>query len=110
MVSKDTLQKIINLGESSGLKKLVADRDMYLFSKLGLHAKLDGNDLRLYGTLRDNLFLETNEVNVAVRRLFNPSEWFAIPVNINLAKPEDVIPFDRLWQRLMSQIEGEPAP
>jgi hypothetical protein len=107
MVSKDTLQKIINLGESSGLKKLVADRDVYLFSKLGLKAQLDGNDLKLYGTLRDNLFLETDEINVAVRRLFNPNEWFAIPVNINLAKPDDVIPFDRVWQRLMSQIEGE---
>ncbi len=110
MASRETLQKIINLGETSGLQKLVADRDVYLFSDLGLRATLEGNDLRLYGTLRNNLFLQTNELNVAVRRFFNPTEWFAIPVNINLAKPEDIIPFDRVWQRLMSQIEGESAP
>lgn len=108
-ITRDTLLKIIDLGESPGLTRLVADRDVYLYSRLGLRSTLNGNDLKLYGTLRNNMFLTTDEVTATARRLFNPAEWFAIPVNIQLAQPDQVIPFDQVWRRLMSQINQAPS-
>ncbi|MBI1388951.1 MAG: hypothetical protein GC154_10935 [bacterium] len=107
MINRETLEKIVDLGESDAFTRLVADRENYVYMNLGLRAELADNKMKLYGTLKDNMFLHADEVAAAVRRIFVPSEWFTNTINIHLANPEDEIPFDRVWQRLQSQIKGE---
>lgn len=102
MISRRTLEKIVNMGEQTQLTRMVVDRERYLFTEMGLHARLEGNQMRLYGTLRNNLFL-ASDITKGIEQLFKPSEWFQIPINIKLANPDDVIPFEPVWQRITGQ-------
>ncbi len=92
-ISKETLGKIVDLGQTPGLAKDMIQRDAYRYSALGLRAKLDGDNLQLYGTLKNNYFLAPS------------SSLFANKISITLAKPDDIIPFRQFWNRLRSQIQ-----
>ena len=106
MISRDTLEKIIEMGEQSQLARMVAERERYLYQKMGLRATLQDGQMRIYGTLRDNLFL-SSPPSIGVQQFFSVSNWFVIPINIMLAKPDEVIPFEHVWQTLRGQIRGQ---
>jgi hypothetical protein len=92
-ISQETLAKIVDLGQTPGLARDMIQRKRYEYSQLGLRAILHGDDLQLYGTLKDNYFLAPS------------SNWFANKIAITLSAPGDVIPFRDFWNRLLSQME-----
>jgi hypothetical protein len=100
MVSREAMQKIVKLGNSSAAAELI-DRDKYYYNQLGLRAILKGNQLQMYGTAEGNRFLHFDPV----RRIFSPRDWFDIPAEVMLAKPGEIIPFDMVWNTLMNQIK-----
>ncbi len=101
IVDRKALQNIVDLSENTYFSGSMADRDNYFYTQLGLKASLDGDNLRMFGTAKNNMFLYAD----AGKQFLNPNLWFAVPVNIKLANPNQVIPFERIWERLQMQID-----
>jgi hypothetical protein len=91
-LNKDALEKIVDLGQTSGLAKSMINRERYFFSALGLKAQLNGDNLILYGTQENNYFLAPSK------------KFFGNKIAISLGNPKQVISFSAFWKRLLDQI------
>ncbi|MFB3788449.1 MAG: hypothetical protein ACE15F_18985 [bacterium] len=90
-LGRETLSKIVQLGESSNVAVANLTRKKYEYSRLGFKATLDGDQFRLMGTA-DGDYLLAHSKNL-----------FANTIGIRLADSNKVLSFQDFWNRLLAQ-------
>ncbi len=98
-ISRETLEKIYQLGEDNGFAMSAAQQRVkeFDFGGLGLRVVLEGDELRLIGTLKDSFFLSHS------RKLFTNT------IGIRLPDSDKTLSFKDFWQRLLELTERFPA-